>query len=110
MYTASAVLEQLRLIENTTKRKIQRMPVPSMTEAIAGQQRLTVEDLMRQIEAGKLEHYKSIAAELLQLSFRRLLDFLPALFTKPDVGSIGILDRSYTGKSYPPAVRLNRVL
>ena len=52
----------------------------------------------------------SIAAELLQLSFRRLLDFLPALFTKPDVGSIGILDRSYTGKSYPPAVRLNRVL
>jgi ATP-dependent RNA helicase DeaD len=58
-------LEQLRLIENTTKRKIQRMPVPSMTEAIAGQQRLAVEDLMRQIETGKLEHYKGIAAELL---------------------------------------------
>lgn len=58
-------LDQLRAIENATKSKINRMPVPTLTAAIEGQQRLVVEELLRQIETGNLEHYKNIATELL---------------------------------------------
>ncbi len=58
-------LEHLRSIERTTKRKIVRMPVPTLTEAIEGQQRLAVEKLINQIEEGNLDQYRGRAEELL---------------------------------------------
>ena len=58
-------LEHLRSIERTTKRKIVRMPVPTLTEAIEGQQRLAVEKLLNQIEEGNLDQYRGRAEELL---------------------------------------------
>lgn len=58
-------MEHLRFIERTTNRKIVRMSVPTMTDALEGQQRLTVEKLLRQVEEGNFDLYKGRAEELL---------------------------------------------
>ncbi|EGO63776.1 DEAD/DEAH box helicase [Acetonema longum] len=58
-------LGHLRYIEQTTKRKISRMPIPSMAEAVEGQQRLAVEKLLRQVQEGNLDQYRGRAEELL---------------------------------------------
>ncbi|WP_277998184.1 DEAD/DEAH box helicase [Zhaonella formicivorans] len=56
---------QLKLIEQVIKRRIRRKPVPTLTEAIEGQQRLTVEKLLKAIEAGDNLQYVGLAEELL---------------------------------------------
>ncbi|MBS3898186.1 MAG: DEAD/DEAH box helicase [Dethiobacter sp.] len=57
---------QLRAIEHGTRRKIARLPVPTMQQAIEGQQRLAVEKLLRIIEGEELTFYNPLAEELLQ--------------------------------------------
>lgn len=57
---------QLRAIEFGTKRKIDRLPVPTMQEAMVGQQRIAVEKLMRIVENEDINFYKPLAEELLQ--------------------------------------------
>lgn len=61
-------LDHLRSIERHTKRKIVRMPVPSLTDALEGQQKLAVEKLLRVIEEGNYDEYKGRAEELLNQS------------------------------------------
>ncbi|MTI80653.1 MAG: DEAD/DEAH box helicase [Firmicutes bacterium] len=56
---------QLKLIERITKRKINRKPVPSLTEAMKGQQRITAEKLVEVVERGDFHAYKALAEELL---------------------------------------------
>lgn len=58
-------IEHLRLIERTTKRKIVRMTIPTMTDALEGQQRLTIDKILRVVEEGNIEQYKGQAEELL---------------------------------------------
>ena len=58
-------MNQLRTIEHLIKRKIVRRPVPTLTQAIEGQQRLTVERLLQTIESNGIESYKSLAETLL---------------------------------------------
>ncbi|RYD03703.1 hypothetical protein N752_18315 [Desulforamulus aquiferis] len=58
-------LGHLRSIEAITKRKIDRHPVPTIKEAIEGQQRITVDKLLRVIEEGELQYYKGLAEDLL---------------------------------------------
>jgi ATP-dependent RNA helicase DeaD len=58
-------LEHMRFIERTAKGKIARMAVPSMADAIEGQQRLAVETLLRQVNEGNYDLYKARAEELL---------------------------------------------
>ncbi|QJW49290.1 DEAD/DEAH box helicase [bacterium BFN5] len=48
-------LDHLRTIERLTKRKIVRMPIPTMTDALEGQQKLAVEKLLRVIEEGNFD-------------------------------------------------------
>ena len=55
---------QLRLIEQVTRRKMIRKPVPTIIEAIEGQQRLTMEKLLRVV--AEEEKYKRVAEELLE--------------------------------------------
>jgi len=55
----------LRIIENLTKRKMERKPIPTVTEAIEGQQRLAVEKLLEVVEQGQYQDYKTMAEELL---------------------------------------------
>jgi ATP-dependent RNA helicase DeaD len=58
----------LRLIEQLTKRKITRKNIPTMIEAIKGQQRITVEKLLRVIAEEDIQNYKGIAEDLLEES------------------------------------------
>ncbi|MBS3983471.1 MAG: DEAD/DEAH box helicase [Dethiobacter sp.] len=57
---------QLRAIEHGTRRKIARLPVPTVQQAIEGQQRLAVEKLLRIVESEELTFYNPLAEELLQ--------------------------------------------
>lgn len=59
-------LSQLHLIEKVTKRKMARKPVPTINEAVEGQQRIAVEKLMSAVENGGTRQYKEIAETLLQ--------------------------------------------
>lgn len=59
-------LNHLRLIEQLTNRKMIRKPVPTLNEAIEGQQRLAVEKLMRAVEEGNLHPYNQLAEDLLE--------------------------------------------
>lgn len=59
-------LGQLRLIENVTKRKMDRKPIPTINEAVEGQQRVAVEKLMSAVESGHNMQYKELAETLLQ--------------------------------------------
>lgn len=59
-------MNQLRQIEQLIKRKIPRRPVPTLTETIEGQQRLTVEKLLETVESPDVERYKAVAENLLE--------------------------------------------
>lgn len=85
-------LGHLRYIEQTTKRKIKRLPIPSMADAIEGQQRLAVEKLLCQVQEGNLDPYKGRAEELLtDLDSVSLLSAALKLMTKePDTTPVKI--------------------
>ncbi|GAB6156575.1 hypothetical protein JCM17380_53280 [Desulfosporosinus burensis] len=55
----------LRFIEQVIKRKIIRMPIPTITEAVEGQQRLTMTEILRVIAEEDIEKYKGVVEELL---------------------------------------------
>lgn len=59
-------MDHLRTIERIAKRKIVRMGIPSMNEALEGQQRLAVERLLGVIEEGGFDQYNARASELLE--------------------------------------------
>lgn len=58
-------MQHLRTIEQATKRKIIRMTIPTVTDAVEGQQRIAVDKLLRTLEEGHFAQYKSRAEELL---------------------------------------------
>lgn len=55
----------LRLIESVIKRRIVRKPIPTIIEAVEGQQRLTMNEILRVIAEEDIEKYKVVAEELL---------------------------------------------
>ncbi|MGI6605279.1 MAG: DEAD/DEAH box helicase [Firmicutes bacterium] len=57
--------EQLRVIERLTGRRIERQPIPSLTQAVEGQQRLAVEKLLQTVDKGDFHDYRGLAEELL---------------------------------------------
>lgn len=59
-------INHLETIEKLTKRKMERMPLPTLTEAIEGQQRQAVEKLLESIAHSHHQSYKRIAEELLE--------------------------------------------
>ncbi|OEF97491.1 DEAD/DEAH box helicase [Desulfuribacillus alkaliarsenatis] len=56
----------LKTIENITKRKIDRHPVPSMSDVIEGKQRQAMDELLDMIESGDFKSYRESAEELLK--------------------------------------------
>ncbi|MGE6632102.1 degradosome RNA helicase CshA [Bacillus sp. NPDC077027] len=58
--------DMLRAIEQTTKRKMDRMKEPTLDEAIEGQQQVTVDRLRTIIGENNLNFYMTAAAELLE--------------------------------------------
>ena len=59
-------IDHLKMIEQMTKRKVIRKPVPTLNEAIAGQQRHAMEKLLQVIESEDIRRYKGLAEELLE--------------------------------------------
>jgi len=57
--------EHLHQIERSTKRKIERQPLPTITEARIGMQRIAMEQLIEAATQDNLGGYKSLAEELL---------------------------------------------
>ncbi|MBW8350125.1 DEAD/DEAH box helicase [Bacillus sp. IITD106] len=55
----------LRIVEQTTKKRMQPMRPPTWDEALEGQQRITMEKLEEAIKEGSLDEYKAVANELL---------------------------------------------
>jgi len=58
-------IDHLKTIEQITKRNMVRKQVPSLNEAIAGQQRITLDKLLQVIEEGDHVQYKGLVEELL---------------------------------------------
>ncbi len=59
-------LDQLRIIERLTQRQIIRHPTPTLTDALAGQQQVAVEKVLKAAEEPVLATYKSMAESLLE--------------------------------------------
>jgi ATP-dependent RNA helicase DeaD len=91
----------LRTIERATQRKIMRMPVPSVSEVIEGQQRLVMDRLLSVLEEGDLELYKGRAQELLDEtdSVTLLAAALKMLTKEPDATPVKLTEAA------PPRVR-----
>ncbi len=56
----------LRLIEQVARRKIIRKPLPTIHDAFAGQQRITMDKILKTLEENDLLRYRGMAEELLE--------------------------------------------
>ncbi len=61
-------IHHLKVIENMTRGKIERKPVPTPRDAFEGQQRLAVDKLLNAVETGDMANYKALAERLLEES------------------------------------------
>lgn len=101
----------LRLIERITKQNLKRLPVPTVKEAIEGQQRLTVEKLLRLVEEGGFEHYRGLAKDLLieTDSVTLLAAALKMLTKEPDRTPVELTEerplRTKKAPAFKPRVR-----
>ncbi|MHB1406576.1 MAG: DEAD/DEAH box helicase [Desulfitobacteriaceae bacterium] len=59
-------MDHLRLIEQITQRKMIRKPVPTIIEAVEGQQRLAMEKILRVVAEEDINAYKGLAKDLLE--------------------------------------------
>jgi len=58
-------MNYLRVVEQTTKKKMTQLRPPSSSEALEGMQRAAVDSLKESIEKNNLEEYKVLARELM---------------------------------------------
>ena len=58
-------IDHLRIIENMTKKKISKMPIPTMHDVLAGNQQAAINQLRETIEENKHQEYKRLAETLL---------------------------------------------
>jgi ATP-dependent RNA helicase DeaD len=89
-------MDHLKTIEHVTKRKMERRPIPTITEAMEGQLQMTVEKLVQTAEDGKLQSYKTIAEELLEdIDSVTLLSAALKLLTKePDTTPVKLTEEA----------------
>ncbi|MFX3625678.1 MAG: DEAD/DEAH box helicase [Ectobacillus sp.] len=94
---------QLKNIERTTNRKIDRMKPPTLDEALEGQQRLIAEKLASTIENENLSYYKRMAEELLEEhdSVTVVAAALKLMTKEPDTTPVKLTDE-------PPVVAKDR--
>ena len=59
-------IDHLRIIENVTKKKMTKMPIPSMHDVLAGNQQAAINQLMETIESNDYKEYKRLAENLLE--------------------------------------------
>ncbi len=56
----------LRLIEQVARRRIFRKPLPTVNDALVGQQRITMDKILKTVKEEDIARYKEIAEELLE--------------------------------------------
>lgn len=101
----------LKLIENITRHKITRRPIPSIKEAIEGQQRVAVEKLLQIAEEGGFESYRMLAEDLLteQDSVTLVAAALKMITKEPDRTPVELTEerpiRSKQVKPFKPRVK-----
>lgn len=59
-------IDHLRIIENMTKKKMNKMPIPTMNDVMAGNQRAAINQLRETIDNNQFQEYKRIAENLLE--------------------------------------------
>ncbi len=59
-------IDHLRSIEELTKHRILRKPIPTVNEAFAGLQHLAIENLMQVMQKENIQTYKNLAESLLE--------------------------------------------
>ncbi len=59
-------IDHLRFIEQLTKHRILRKPVPTVNEAFAGLQHVAIENLLQVVEKENIQTYKNLAESLLE--------------------------------------------
>ncbi len=86
----------LRLIEQVAKRRIIRKPLPTVTDALAGQQRITMDKILKTVEDPDIIKYRGMAEELLESSdSTSLLSAALKLLTKePNLTPISLTEES----------------
>jgi len=112
---------QLKNVETTTKRKMDRMEIPSVDQALEGQQRLVLDKIKTIIENENLTYYKQIADELLEEhdSVSAVAAVIKMLTKEPDTTPVNLTSeppvvskrekRNQKGSgSYKTSVRNNR--
>ncbi|MGG1658980.1 DEAD/DEAH box helicase [Brevibacillus sp. NRS-1366] len=65
-FVTSREIDHLRLIERATNRRMERRTVPSMAEALEGQQRMAVDKILEASGRDDLSAYKTLAEQLLE--------------------------------------------
>ncbi|RQD70764.1 MAG: DEAD/DEAH box helicase [Tindallia sp. MSAO_Bac2] len=65
-FVTSREMDHLRIIEQSIKKKIQRKSAPSLSDALEGQQRTAVDNLLRIIENQEYLPYQEVAREMLE--------------------------------------------
>jgi len=59
-------IDHLRIIENMTKKKITKMPIPTVNDVLAGNQQAAISQLRETIENNNYHEYKRLAESLLE--------------------------------------------
>ncbi|MDZ5713160.1 DEAD/DEAH box helicase [Jeotgalibacillus haloalkalitolerans] len=86
-------MNYLRVVEQTTKKKMEQMRPPSSSEALEGLQRAAVDELKETLKKNNLEEYKVLARELLndgEESLDLIAAALKILTKEPDETPIDI--------------------
>ncbi len=65
-FVTSREMDHLRIIEQSIKKKIQRKSAPTLSDALQGQQRAAVDNLLKIIENQEYLAYQEVAREMLE--------------------------------------------
>ncbi len=103
-------LSHLKLIEQITKRKIIRQPIPTVNEIIEGQQRFAIEKLMQTVQEGDTLQYKELAEGLLEVTDSvSLLSAALKLLTKElDTTPVELTEEAPLRQKKPRPVKLEQ--
>ncbi len=105
-FVTTRELYHLRLIENTTKRKIIRQQPPTFSEVLEGQQRIAIEKLL-QVAQEDLRQYKKTAESLLEDrdSVTLLSAALKIMTREPDVTPVTLTEEASMRQKRPKETR-----
>lgn len=106
-FVTSREIDHLRLIERATNRRMERRSVPSMAEAMEGQQRMAIEKILEISGRDNLQAYKTLAEQLLEdVDSVTLVSAALKLLTKePDMTPIRLTEEAplrVSKKKFPP--------